>query len=630
MTVKGITIWERYIERIVLAIAVLTLVGFTAMQFVGEPNAVTMDGRSVAPGEVDRLLEAEAQRLLVRLAPGAASAIDFDATDFRGVRKYFQEHLTAAVSPAPRLVRNYPRLMLGGHEAPPGGVAFVVPQIPAPRPVIAGQTFDALTEEVVNQYAALSERFPTQPADLTWVTPAAVFESAQVLREFRRQGPDGEPAAIPLSWYNDRVRVLDVIVERQELTGGEWTDLTTLEPIPGQRTFRPILDGDVDVTDRQDILRDLADPTVQTAIIQPPFYATRNDNWAAPKFNGSQVNDNADAVDEDTRRLREQLERALRQRDKTAKELEDAGGPLRDEGDPGRKRPGGRDDGGKGRGGDGPRDAPGAGDMGQGAGRRRDGKTQQDAQRNLKKRRNLTARLDRQNAQIARLREQLGEDADAVEDDAGAGGLDSDQVLIWVHDLTVEPGRTYRYRFTVEVYNPFFARKLNLVEAQHELADSLTLSSLTSEWSDQIEVRPMLRFFVAKASTADRLVGVASGLGHAEAEVFRFHDGRWWSKKFKVEPGDRIGALVSPRRGRGAEGPAAKPVDFGTDWFVLDIIATIGASRSGLGDQTASKVLLQCLSTGVVAPPRDPRDEAADLDREWLTDEVEAADSRAG
>ena len=106
MTVKGITIWERYIERIVLAIAVLTLVGFTAMQFVGEPNAVTMDGRSVAPGEVDRLLEAEAQRLLVRLAPGAASAIDFDATDFRGVRKYFQEHLTAAVSPAQRLVRN--------------------------------------------------------------------------------------------------------------------------------------------------------------------------------------------------------------------------------------------------------------------------------------------------------------------------------------------------------------------------------------------------------------------------------------------------------------------------------------------------------------------------------------------
>ena len=74
MTVKGITIWERYIERIVLAIAVLTLVGFTAMQFVGEPNAVTMDGRSVAPGEVDRLLEAEAQRLLVRLAPEAAPA----------------------------------------------------------------------------------------------------------------------------------------------------------------------------------------------------------------------------------------------------------------------------------------------------------------------------------------------------------------------------------------------------------------------------------------------------------------------------------------------------------------------------------------------------------------------------
>ena len=110
----------------------------------------------------------------------------------------------------------------------------------------------------------------------------------------------------------------------------------------------------------------------------------------------------------------------------------------------------------------------------------------------------------------------------------------------------------------------------------------------------------------------------------------RLRGRRRWARTLRVGRGDGGGALVSPRRGRGAEGPAAKPVDFGTDWFVLDIIATIGASRSGLGDQTASKVLLQCLSTGVVAPPRDPRDEAADLDREYLKDEVEAADSRAG
>ena len=43
-------------------------------------------------------------------------------------------------------------------------------------------------------------------------------------------------------------------------------------------------------------------------------------------------------------------------------------------------------------------------------------------------------------------------------------------MLVWTHDLSVEPGATYRYRCRVFLYNPLFARSRQLLEAQQERA----------------------------------------------------------------------------------------------------------------------------------------------------------------
>ena len=85
-------------------------------------------------------------------------------------------------------------------------------------------------------------------------------------------------------------------------------------------------------------------------------------------------------------------------------------------------------------------------------------------------------------------------DPEAGDGDAGAGEEQEESVIqIWAHDITIEPGRTYRYRFTVELYNPFFARKLDLIKEQHDLAESITLASQTSEWSMAEEAIPRLK-----------------------------------------------------------------------------------------------------------------------------------------
>ncbi|MCZ6851787.1 MAG: hypothetical protein O7F17_09115, partial [Planctomycetota bacterium] len=69
MKTKGITIWELHAERIVLGLATVLLVVFTARQFIGEPNAVPKPQGTgvIAPDEIDALLQAEAERLLERL-----------------------------------------------------------------------------------------------------------------------------------------------------------------------------------------------------------------------------------------------------------------------------------------------------------------------------------------------------------------------------------------------------------------------------------------------------------------------------------------------------------------------------------------------------------------------------------
>ncbi len=245
---------------------------------------------------------------------------------------------------------------------------------------------------------------------------------------------------------------------------------------------------------------------------------------------------------------------------------------------------------------------------------------------NNKKRENLTKRLAKLERQVENLEKQLapliGEEALKEEEGGPDGGLNSDQWLIWGHDITVEPGKTYRYRFTVEAYNPFFARKLNLVEEQHHLADTMTLSSQTSDWSPAIEVAPMLQFFIAKAVAQDQRNPGPLGLGYVRADVYRFHDARWWERSFTAGAGERIGQLVLARG-------AAASVDYRTDWFVLDIVADLGAALTDVRAQTAAEAVLQCLSTGRVAPPRDPRADAKDEARERLREQARDADDEA-
>ena len=77
MKIKGITIWEPYVEFVVLAIAAAAFVGFTVMQFIGDPNKITQGPDSYSSRDVDQILLYEATRLSAGLEPDAISPVLF-------------------------------------------------------------------------------------------------------------------------------------------------------------------------------------------------------------------------------------------------------------------------------------------------------------------------------------------------------------------------------------------------------------------------------------------------------------------------------------------------------------------------------------------------------------------------
>ena len=192
--------------------------------------------------------------------------------------------------------------------------------------------------------------------------------------------------------------------------------------------------------------------------------------------------------------------------------------------------------------------------------------------------------------------------------------LDGDEILVWAHDITVEPGRTYRFRTSVSVYNPFFGRKRSLVESQQSLAQAFTLASPPSEWSQPVRIYPLQRVFITGASTSGAAV---QGFGRATAEVYRFYDGIQWVEKFQVAPGGVVGGVKDVRLPNGG---GTRQIDFSTNFFVLDIVEDHDTSRPAVRQQ--ARVLLQDLLDPQIVEMRDPRTEDRDPERQRLRDRL--------
>ena len=619
MKMKGIPIWEQYIEFIVLGVAVLAFAGLGAWSLLAAPTGITVDGEELAPGEIRTTLNRKSDELWARMRPDAPPSTVIDEPS--PIAPAFLDRLNESVAPSAALSLSQERLALSTDLGPPpAGTPFVVPDIPAPHSLAQRQYFDGIQPEEVSHFDLAADYFPEgNPYDATWVTAAASFDLADVLRQMSTAGPGGTPHEIPAVWYGGKALVANVLIEREEKDGGAWTNRVILDPIKTQSGLISIREQfeSFSAPARDTAMEFLSNEENQRQVIQPPFYSTLNSSWTIPQAeefvmdepSGDEESEEESEEAQEIRRLRRQITDLEKRIAALLNTIESLGGTLDNP-------PSGNDDDDSGGG-------VGGGNPGLGGGASRRG--DDDSARDDMKRYRQTMRLRRMEGQLEGLREELealtgfDDSEEVVVDETSI--FDRETLRVWGHDMDVIPGREYRYRFTVQVLNPFFGRAISLIDDQQYLALQPVLSSETSDWGDPIKVLPPIQAFIVSADAAQSNVNIGRrGMGQANAEIFKFQNGRWWSVSFNgLEPGQRVGGMREVR-----SNGQRQDIDFTTDWYILDIVPDMTSSNTDRGGN--GMVILQHMDAMQDTDMRRPRQDANMYRRDELNDQVELAE----
>jgi hypothetical protein len=139
-------------------------------------------------------------------------------------------------------------------------------------------------------------------------------------------------------------------------------------------------------------------------------------------------------------------------------------------------------------------------------------------------------------------------DADDVREDFEKELLDEksdigsmrDSLLIWAHDDSAEPGKTYQYRIRIGVLNPI-AGKDWFQDDQADFKNQLVLWSDYSEPTEAVSILKRVYVFPMGVN-ADK--DAPEDIESVQVEVAKYYMGRWRDFDFDVVPGQLVGYEV--------------------------------------------------------------------------------------
>ncbi|MEQ9616553.1 MAG: hypothetical protein RLN60_00805 [Phycisphaerales bacterium] len=512
MRLKGINPIERHIEKFVLVVFGLVLLGLLVMQFLGSPNAIEVKGRTYAPGDAREPVQQLAQQKKGQIesltpAPELAGDLPDYVTPFQAAlagQGGTDVEIASLGSPTIRRPET-----AGGTDLP--GVQndenlLHIASKPTPAGPIVAPFEGAVDPLVALPIADMVPQFGDQPYDLRGVSIQTSFDVGSFKSSLNN--PPSNRNRLPLDWMRT-IQILDVEYARQRMVDGEWVDDGVVPPMPGRRSLRgAIADPNVRPVDLQDILRaerdaraDIRSPELYTMIAGLP--------WVAPADYAKVRRTLPDAA------LVTRLRNVIRSLDT---DIERKTAQRADVNDP------------EGR--------------GRGTAERLDREIQ-------------NAKTERENtvAQLAELGvdetgnpiEQAMSNVTMMAPDAGSmqNLLDeSGELTLWAHDVTLEPGGTYRYRTRVVLTNPLFGRASRLKPEQKPLAETISVATDWSGWSDAINVPDAVQYFVLDANAsrqADEGNAAAAQPSFARVLAAKFHYGYWRTAQARMD----IGSVLS-------------------------------------------------------------------------------------
>ncbi|TVQ60913.1 MAG: hypothetical protein EA378_10070 [Phycisphaerales bacterium] len=527
MKLKGVGFFEQHVEKLVLGGVALVLVVVIVLQFATEPNRVEVGNQVVPPARAfDRVAE-EANRLSSSMRAASPALPEREPVSL--LARYESALTPTGESPAlsRALGRGIQLADVDVVEVDIEGATLVEVELPAPSDPMAAVTASTIDPITARRTPGLAALLPeSQPFDKQSVSIETRIRGTAVRDAFSTDpGEDSGMRPIPSSWWRDGIEVLAVVAERQrQETDGSWGPSERVPTAPGRVDVLSLLPAEPRPADMVPVL-DAARQQVRE-LVQPRYYPTiAGPRWQPPAeaARARQAMANAPEVRRLETRLND-LETRIADDEVRLEEAERAAGQPQD------RREG--DGGGRGV----PQDRR---DRQEGTERERTAspsviRSRLDGLRNDR---------DRVMVQLEALgwRPASG-DSDSVPEWQQISiqpFLDDDGLRAWMHDLSAEPGRTYRYRTRYVINNPVFGRGASLSADQQSLASEPTLSSDWSGWSEPVSVPFNEYFFVTSASEGDALGGA-----RASVEVFRFYYGYWRRGTATLEPGDAIVTTV--------------------------------------------------------------------------------------
>lgn len=607
---------EEHVEKIVLAIVGLVCIWLLFTRVLFSPNMVSYDGKTMSPGEVDPYIYQRARSLEEQLntdpkpKPPYVARLDGPIDPNDAVR----EGIPGA------LPNGYAGLMkstLSGvidtdlHPPLPHPTAFVrdtsgdyaLPEVGEVTDVEAEWMRAAayvpkqdVTEELPYDKA------PHEPNDIDLVTVAAKFDVAELYESFEENFLGIDVAPELRDPCLARPVFAAVQLERRELledgSVSDWQVVPRTRIDHRKRMFAIIEKvEDLPPGGMKVRLLQFDDPAVRMDLLQPPAYqiASANEEWFPPSLHEKYIE----------QREKDKREEKRREMEEKAREKEEERSNLRDErrsrtygtragstrtrgtyeGYGGTDSPyggygqyGGRETGRRPRRGR-PGDARTSGGyMADGGfGTSRGYRT--DRGRAAGGRRTTDGRYPTRTGQLDpydMAREGLGRDGTVAREPSvddiyyefrqkialnyrtDLSKLD-EPLLFWAHDDTVVPGKTYRYRIRLGVFNPTAGRKNNQV----------ILWSDYSDVTETIRIPARMYFFATD---------IKEDVKRVKVQVARYALGYWYSKDFDVERGEAIGTVVESETAR------PEPVGMGGSRFGPDSIYTLARPEDEFGE----------------------------------------------
>ncbi|BAM04117.1 hypothetical protein [Phycisphaera mikurensis] len=617
MAARQAGFFVKHTEKIILAVAAafaLLLVAIAWLGVFGSPASTRINGVVVTPENVQDIVNAEADRLRSKLdetEPGVPEV---------QIPNYAEDFSSRIAAP---ILAGDPRLVSGGLDR--AGLtaatfvlqqnsfpAYFLPTPPVPTDVTLKAGTAVLADPASEGDAAARERLVElrnrldirEPGDFQFVSVMGRFPLQSWSERLEGQDPEGSRQPIPENVWRPRLGLAAVYLlrQRQDARTGAWGEPERVEVLPGQPGFLPgEPTGIEDLPQAQAAVAFLQ--AQQSDVAQVPFPATAHQPWTPPSGRDRvftpEERERLAELEEDIEQLKSSIAREQGRDEPTSQ--------------PERRRPQ-RPERNRGGGGFGGGFAGGGFDGGFGGGPDFGGGPPRGVDRG-----GPSAGSDPDQRRIQRFQDELAEkqaelnDLLGVDEDLsvpgggfpgsggfpGGGGFDGgfgggfdgggfpgnmdgfagsrggagtglgtaeaagpEEVVIWAHDLTAQPGETYRYKLLAAPINPLFRYSRVADEQREENRDRLAIAPSAEEvegleWTPPVTLNPLADFFFLSGNAEQ---------DRANIEVWKVYDGLWQVATFEENPGNGIGGTETlDVRGR------RQRVDLSTGALLLDI-----------------------------------------------------------